>query len=531
MIFAHSVRRRELLRLAPGLVLFRGGAARADVFDVRDFGAVGDGTTIDTAAINQAIAAAVAAGGGTVLVPPGIYASYSIRLRSRIVLHLAPGATLLAATPGRGRGHGYDRTGAVGLWAAYQDFGHDHWHDSLIWGEGLHDVAIRGPGLIQGKGLSRGLGHEAGLPPTTAPGAGNKTIALRNCRNVTLRDLRILDGGHIGFLATGVDDLAVEDVTIDTDRDGMNIDCCRNVRISGCRVNSPWDDGIALKSSFALGEVRATENVVISDCMVTGRYRLGALADGSFRRFAGDGGPYGGRPVGRIKCGTESVGGFRNIAISNCIFEGCRGVAIECVDGGVTEDITIRGLVMRDIRNAPFFLRLGERMRGPAGRPVGRLRRVIISDVVCDAPANTMPAIISGIPGHPIEDVVLSNIRIVQKGGGSAAMANIVPPEERRRYPSPAAFGTLPAQGLFVRHARNVEIRDVGIASRAPDARPLVWLGNVDRADVEGLRLAGIAGAARAPVFLLNGVTDFRARACGGMRNEDLARVARRVLR
>jgi len=519
--------RRELLLLAPGLGVFRGRAPSAgDVFDVRAFGAVGDGRTIDTTAINAAIAAAAAAGGGTVLVPPGTYASYSIRLRSRITLRLAPGALLLAATPHHGSGHCYDSAGPVARWAAYQDFGHDHWRDSLIWGEGLHEVAIRGPGLIRGKGLSTGLGHGDGLPPSDAPGAGNKTIALRNCRSVSLRDLNIVDGGHIGFLATGVDDLTVENLTIDTDRDGMDIDCCRNVRITGCRVNSPWDDGIALKSSYALGEVRATENVVISDCTVTGRYRLGALVDGSFRCFAANRSPYGGKPVGRIKFGTESVGGFRNITVSNCIFEGCRGLAIECVDGGIAEDITISGLTMRDIRNAPLFLRLGARMRAPPGRPVGVLRRVSISDVVCEAPANAMPAILSGIPGHPLEDIVLRNISIVQKGGGTAAMARIVPPEETRFYPSPEAFGSLPAQGFFIRHARNVLMRNLRIASVEPDARPFVWLGNVQGVDTVGLRLA----RTDAPAFMLNDVQRFRAAACTGMQAARLASVRRRFV-
>ena len=522
-----GLERRKLLQMAPALVISRHLAMPGTVFDVRDFGAVGDGKTVDTASINQAIAAAASVGGGTVLLPPGTYASYSIRLRSRITLLLAKGATLVAAIPGPGHGDGFDRTERVGLWARYQDFGHDHWHDSLIWGEGLHDVTIRGPGVIRGKGLSHGLGRESGLPPPTAPGAGDKAIALKNCRNVTLSDFGILDGGHIGFLATGVDDLTIDNLTIDTDRDGMDIDCCRNVRITGCRVNSPWDDGIALKSSFALGEVRPTENVTISDCTVTGCYWLGALLDGSLRRFAGDIGPYFGRPVGRIKCGTESVGGFRNIRISNCSFEGCRGLAIECVDGGTAEDIAISGLVMRDIRNAPFFLRLGARMRGPPGRPAGQLRRVSISDVVCQAPRNAMPAIICGIPGHPVEDIVLRNIRIEQEGGGTSAMARILPPEDIRHYPEPNIFGPLPAQGLFLRHVRNVTIRDVAVASRLPDARPFVWLGAADAVRATGLDLASTG---HAPAFLLEGVRDFRAVSCSGVPAVKLAAVMRRRL-
>ena len=167
------------------------------------------------------------------------------------------------------------------------------------------------------------------------------------------------------------------------------------MRISKCSVNSPWDDGICLKSSFALGEARATENVTISDCYLTGGFALGTMLDGTFRRIDANAG----QPTGRIKCGTELNGGFRNITISNCIFESCRGFALESVDGGPVEDVTFTGVTMRDIRNAPFFLRLGARLRGPAGTSVGTFKRVLISNIICDAPANDMPAIVAGIPG------------------------------------------------------------------------------------------------------------------------------------
>jgi polygalacturonase len=280
--------------------------------------------------------------------------------------------------------------------------------------------------------------------------------------------------------------LTLEDLRIDTNRDGINVDCCKNVRIAKCSVNSPWDDGICLKSSFALGEVRATENVTIGDCYVTGGFALGSMLDGSFRRIEANDG----QPTGRIKCGTESNGGFKNIAISNCIFESCRGLALESVDGGSIEDIAVTGLTMRDIRNAPFFLRLGARLRAPADTSVGNLKRVMLSNIVCDAPGNAMPAIIAGIPGHLIEDVNVSDVMMVQKGGASAAHADIVPPEEEHDYPEPSFFGPLPACGLFVRHARNLEFRRVEITSLQNDARAFVWLSDVDGADFSALRLS-----------------------------------------
>ena len=127
------------------------------------------------------------------------------------------------------------------------------------------------------------------------------------------------------------------------------------------------------------------------------------------------------------------------------------------MDGGPIEDITFTGVTMRDIRNAPFFLRLGARLRGPAGTSVGTFKRVRISNIICDAPANDMPAIIAGIPAHPIEDVSVSDVLMVQKGGASASLADIDPPEQERDYPEPSSFGPLPARGLLVRHAKNVE--------------------------------------------------------------------------
>jgi polygalacturonase len=447
--------RRDFMKLATaGLAgaaaapLFTGERLRAEElpepfaqsgdFDVRRFGAKGDGTTIDSSAINKAIEAAAAAGGGMVRFPAGVYASYTIRLKSNIVLYLDQGATILAAgTPLEGSTEGYDPAGPPQPWEKYQDYGHNHWRNSLIWGEDLHDVAILGPGLLWGKGLSRGL-SDPGIVKAEKPGAGNKTIALKNCRNVLLRDFSILAGGHFGILATGVDNFTIDNLKIDTNRDGMDIDCCKNVRVSNCSVNSPWDDGICPKSSFALGYARATENVTITNCYVTGGYVLGTLLDGTFKRHPPE---FKVVPTGRIKCGTESNGGFKNITISNCVFESCRGFALETVDGAILEDITFVGITMRDIRNSPLFLRLGQRMRGPAGVPVGTLKRVLISNVTSYGAVAELPSIISGVPGHEVEDIKISDVYFHQLGGGTKEMAALEPVEKPNDYPEPKNFG------------------------------------------------------------------------------------------
>ncbi|HKC63669.1 MAG TPA: glycosyl hydrolase family 28-related protein, partial [Pyrinomonadaceae bacterium] len=260
-------------------------SVQADVYDVRAFGAKGDGRTLDTPAINSAIEKAASAGGGTVRFPAGTYLSVSIHLKSNITLYLDQGATILAADPKEG--FKYDLP-EPNQWDKYQDFGHSHWHNSLIWGENLENVSILGPGRIWGKGLVRSGSQSRtqeqndalrnkqpnkqdapfGYPSpgdAVEPGWGNKTISLKLCRNVILRDFSILHGGHFAILATGVDNLTIDNLKIDTNRDGIDIDACRQVRVSNCSVNSPFDDGICPKSSYALGFARATENVTITN--------------------------------------------------------------------------------------------------------------------------------------------------------------------------------------------------------------------------------------------------------------------------
>jgi polygalacturonase len=474
------------------------------VYDVGAFGATGDGKTIDSPAINRAIEAATSAGGGTVYFRAGSYLCYSIQLKSKVGIYLNAGATIIAADPAADAAsdsaRGYDLAESNQPWENYQDYGHNHWHNSLIWGEGLEGVSIGGPGLIWGKGLSRGWG--AG-PKAEEPGVANKAIALKSCRNVILRDFSILHGGHFGILATGVDNLTIDNLKIDTNRDGMDIDCCRNVRITNCSVNSPWDDGICLKSSFALGFARATEMVTISNCLVAGSYEEGALLDGTFKRFAADAKV---PRTGRIKFGTESNGGFKNIAITNCVFDGCSGLAIETVDGAVIEDVSVTNITMRDVVGAPIFLRLGARMRGPAGAAVGVMRRVILSNISCSCAGSRIGSILAGIPGHPIEDVKMSDIVIVHPGGGTKEDALRQLAENEKEYPEPNMFGTTPAHGFFIRHARGVEMAGIKIEYAGAELRPAFVVEDVEGADFGRIRVALTAGV---PAFALSNVKNF----------------------
>jgi len=518
-------------------------------FDVRRYGAAGDGVTLDTAAINRAIEAAHAAGGGTVRFPAGNYLSFSIRLRSRITLQLEAGATLIAATPAPGFG-AYDAA-EPNAWDAYQDFGHSHWHNSLIWGEDLEEIAILGPGRIHGKGLTRSgpgprrpktagdmptsmrnirdrqqlkIDGEPGTDTSFMDGQGNKAIALKNCRRVELRNFSVLAGGHFAVLATGTDFLKIDHVDIDTNRDGFDIDACRDVNITRCRVNSPSDDAIVLKSSFALGYARATERVTIADCAVSG-FDLGTLLDGTRQRTQQIA-PDRDGVTGRIKIGTESNGGFKQITIRDCTFERCRGLALETVDGGVIEDVVVKNLTMKEVTTAPLFIRLGNRGRGPDNPPIGAVRRISISNVhVRDAEARYASQIV-GLAGHPIEEVRLSDISIEYRGGGTAADAKLEPAENERGYPEPSMFGTLPVYGFFARHVAGLTVERMHVRYAAPEARPAVWLEDAVGVSLREFDAQQTPGA---PRLVLREVRGLTLQKCSGVKDVTSETVSREV--
>jgi len=445
-------------------------------YNVKTFGAKGDGVNMDANAINKAIDEAAKAGGGTVFFPAGNYLSGSIHLKNNICLYISPGATLIASTDSTQ----FDKP-EKSINDIYQDYGHSHFHNSFIWGDNLHDISIIGAGRIWGKGLVRN-GKNGDENP-------NKSICLLMCRNVIIRDISILHGGWFAILATGVDNLTIDNLKVDTNRDGFDIDCCKNVKVSNCFVNSPFDDGICLKSSFALGYARSTENVNITNCQVSG-YVEGSLLDGTFIRYD----PKNPSPTGRIKFGTESNGGFKNITISNCVFDDCRGLALETVDGGQLENITISNITMRDIGNAPIFIRLGARMRGPDSIKISECKRIIINNIVAYNVDDKQDAIISGLPEHNIEDLQLSNIRIYYKGGGPKDAVSVTVPEHEKDYPEPGRWKTMPSYGFYFRHVEGLKMHDVEVSYLKDDFRPPFILDDIKGAilyDIQAEKTSG----------------------------------------
>lgn len=461
------------------------------VFNIRDFGATGNGTNLDSPAINKAIQAASQAGGGTVFVPAGTYLCGSIHLTNNIHLFLEAGSVILGAPQSM---NAYDET-EPWPYNPYQDGGHCYFHNSLIWGENLTNISITGTGTINGGGLVRDdkllddlCGFSKWSPTNRAPQVaanlppsrlGNKAIALKLCRNVLIRDITIFHGGHFAILVTGCDNLTVDNVTMDTDRDGIDLDCCRNATVSDCRINSPNDDALCLKSSFALGQFVPTENLTIVNCQVSG-FQEGTLLDGTMIPRRGG--------MGRIKFGTEAAGGFRNITIANCTFRDCHGLALEEVDGAVMENISINNITMMNVVACPIYITTGERNRGPDATGPSRVKNIFISNVIATGVDPHSGIQITGSLDQPIEGVRLENIRLDFKGGGTKGQAERLPPELGAAYPEPGKLGVMPAYGLFARHVRDLELANIHTSFDKDDLRPAIECVDVDGLDIDNFK-------------------------------------------
>ena len=441
--------------------------SRASTLDVRDFGAIGDGRTRDTRAIQQAIDTAHRLGGAVVQLPAGTWLSGTLHLRGRVTVDLASGAVLLASPHDDDFAAEEPLPFATGSDAETTDFAH-----ALLAGRDLERVTISGGGVIDMNRSRR---------------FGPKPIALKRCRFVTVRGITIVHSPNYCVSLGGCDDVLVDGVTIrDAYADGIDPDCCRRVRITNCDVESD-DDALCLKASFLLGARGVTEDVVVANCRLRS-------------------------PSNCFKLGTESTGDFRQIVLSNCVFSGHPpedrdasaaaeggGIAILAVDGGTVDGVMISNVVMNGVA-APLFVRLGNRGRDQPEPAPGRLRNVSISGVV--AVGATETASITGIPGHAVEHITVENVRISAAGGGDAGDLDV--PERDADYPKVTMYGDLPAFGLYLRHARAVVLRDVELTVERADPRPALLAD-----DVGGLHLTGLTGGpgnASGPVVWLHDV-------------------------
>jgi len=479
--------------LVATLVLPASVLARGATFNVKQYGAAGDGVRLDTAALQQAIDAAANAGGGTVLFPAGRYLSASLDLKSHVTLQLDEGATLLGS-PHR---PDYRKPGLNGQFREANFYG-------LLLADNQQDIAVCGKGVIDGQGTllaadTERLWKEKKLPDAKE-GERPVIINFRHCTNVTVRDITLKDSACWVEEYRDCEHLTVENIKVRSlaalNNDGIDIDGCAHVVVRGCDIDSE-DDGICLKSAD-----QACDDVLVENCRV--RSSCNAL-----------------------KFGTASAVGFKNIICRNLeIYDTyiC-AIALEIVDGGKMENVHVSHIKITDSNNA-IFVRLGHRN---VKKPVGIFHDVSLSDITAEIPncpqeeMNKFPAVskhrnrptlitasITGLPGTPIQDVTLKNVSIVYGGIGSTpqsghlrldSLAKV--PECAARYPEGSMFGTLPAWGFYCRHAEGIKFDNVTLRVSGQDYRPGLVCDDARNLELNGFH---VESAGSEPVIVLNDV-------------------------
>lgn len=430
------------------------------LYDVRDFGAKADGQTLCTQAIQAAVDKCAAAGGGTVYLSPGSFLSGTIYLKTGVTLHLDTGCTLLGSTNLK------DYPSTVPAFRSYTD---NYTDKSLIYGEKLERIAVTGRGVLDGQGAAfKG-------PYKVRP----YMIRFIECRDIAVEGVTIRNSPMWVQHYLACDDVRISGITVkshvNANNDGIDIDSCRRVTITGCNVDS-GDDAIVLKSCSA----RPCRDVAVSGCVL--RSTCNAL-----------------------KMGTESNGGFQNVVLTGCAIYDTRlaGVALEIVDGGTMDRIVVSNLTMTGV-GAPIFLRLGNRARpfheGMAAPGLGSMKNITISDIEATG-ANPTGCAIAGLPEARIENVTLSNIRLSFAGGGTTEQASRAIPEEAQKYPEYAMFGRLPAYGFYCRHVDGLRLTNIQLQLAGPDQRHAVVFEDVKNVTLDGWEAAWSNGAA-APLRL-----------------------------
>ena len=446
------------------------GAYAAD-YDVRDFGARGDGTSLDTKAIQAAVDRCTR-GGGRVVLSGGDFLSGTIRLKDNVTLVVERGARLLGSTDVADYPHQR---------LDFRFYGDTWVYQSLIFAHNAKNIGIEGGGVIDGQGGSPAFAKTTTKKPDRYRDRPY-LLWIAGCEDVRVRDVRLQNSAMWMQSYIRCDRLRIENITVfnhsNKNNDMIDIDGCRDVVIRGV-IGDTDDDGITFKSTCD----RVSENITVSDCILSSHCNA-------------------------LKFGTETTAGFRNVTIANCVIresackntiygfpEGTAGLALEVVDGGVMENVTISNVVI-DGPRVPLFIRLGNRARkhydGAPEPGVGSMRGVRISNLVARS-SSPVSCSVTGVPGAYVEGITLSGCRFVCAGGGSAADAAAPVEEHETMYPESTMFGNLPSWGLYVRHAKNIGLRDVVFELKGGDARPTVVLDDVHGAVLDGLRAEGRA--------------------------------------
>jgi polygalacturonase len=439
-------------------------AAAEPIVNVQQLGAVADGKTHCTEAIQKAIDQCSAAGGGTVNFPPGSYLTGTIFLKSNVTLNLDAGATLLgsgdlADYPATTPKNAPSRTNSYNI-------------RSLIYAEDLDKIGITGRGTLDGNGsFYRDRRHD-----------GNRPLIFRciNCRDVRIENITMTNSGFWNQHYLFCERVVVRGIRVwnhtTYNVDGIDIDGCRDFVLTDSFIDSD-DDAVCLKSTSE----RPCENVLVSNCVVSSHCNA-------------------------IKFGTDSTGGFLNIAITNCsivsprqskviygIQRGFSGISLELVDGGKIDRVTVSNVTIDGVE-VPLFVRLGNRGTGfvikeDAAKtevPVGTVRNVLFNNIAATHAGKTGCSVV-GIPDHCVENVSFNNVVIHSEGGGKKEWSSATIQERPADYPEATMFGKLPAHGLYCRHVRGLTLTDVRLETEEPDGRHALALDDLQDVNISGL--------------------------------------------
>ncbi len=449
--------------------------AFAAPFNAVDYGAVGDGKTLNTKAIQAAIDACHASGGGRVVLSRGTFLTGTIRLKSHVTLFIDAGARLL----GSPNIADYPKDAGVCDWSPKFNWGREL-TGSLVYAENAEDIGIEGGGTIDG---SQGAGKLRSFPnPGDAEKRRPMMVRFRDCTNVHVRDITLTNPASFTTFFVACRDMSFDHIRVRSratgNGDGLDFDGCERVRISNCDFIT-GDDAIGLKT-FLPGKPCA--DFVITNCVLSSAWAA-------------------------IRLGPESFSDMRNIVVSNCIFRDCRdGFKIQSGEGAVIEQISATNILMENVLR-PFFVtlnRFGMSKHAPPGRtPIGKLRDLHFSGIRAVVPRNPtgkgldQPCVaFVGYPGHSIENVSITDFDLTMPGGGTreqAARADV--PElldEVKRYPEADSFaGELPASCIYLRHVRGFRLTQSRLATAAPDAR--AFLAGDDLDDISLTSVTGWA--------------------------------------
>ena len=441
-------------------------------YNVIDFGAIADGETLCTQAVQKAVDFCNSQGGGVVEFGAGKYVLSTIFLKSNVHLHLADGAELLGSL------NFYDYAQQEKIdYPIYQDASHTYFDLSMFVGRNCDDIAITGKAIID----MRSVWDEDGVRGPEIRNRGPKCIALKECNNLLISDIDIQNATDLAIYFAGCENVDIHGVKMYVYIDGISPDNCKNVKIYDCDVEA-GDDGIVFKSSYTLNRIDVCRNMKVWNCRIKSRCNA-------------------------LKFGTETNGDFENISITGCVLKNTRraGIAIESVDGANIRGVVISNITMYRV-SSPIFIRLGARMRAPEGTPIGSMRDITLSSIYADydgtpydthyiylpgqqniGPSSTpypYVPIIMGIPDHPIENLMIRDVCITVPGGVAVADALPLPlPEKENAYPDTNMFGwekPLPAACLMMRHVRGYRERNLVLRTREPDERPLAIYDDVE---------------------------------------------------